>query len=402
MTGMKAATISKQLARKFLVARQGFLEYQGKSGTLAAIKHLERVQIDPVHVIHQNQHLVLHNRAVGYKPSLLDTLLYEDRTVFEYWCNEKSIVPTEEFRYFRYRMQNYLTFHSPFYERLKAKQSELREVISHVLSTIKAQGPLCAEDFQGLGIQGKVATRVLNLLWDRGEVMIHHVEAHRRYYDLTDRILPEKFNGEAPSRQEYERFMVNKYMNATGLIDVRDWRFGWLPLKSAERKATVRKMVEQEKLHAIRIEGVKHIYYILDKHLALLNELECAPTSEDMIYFIPPLDNLISNRRMISEIFDFDYTWEIYKVPEKRQYGYYVLPILCGSEFVGRIDPKLDRKSRTMVINSLLLEKSCDEGVVTHLSTALRKFLHFHDVSRAKILKTKPKALRDALLAKLN
>jgi hypothetical protein len=402
MTEAKPVTISKQAARAFLVARQGFLGHKGKSGTLAAVRQRERVQIDPVRVIHPNQHLVLHNRVIDYTPSFLETLLYKDRTVFEYWCNEKSIVPTAEFRYFRYRMQNYMDFHSPFYERLKARQDELEDVIHQIFSTIKAQGATCAKDFQEQGIRRKIATRVLNLLWDRGEVMIHHVEGNRRYYDLTDRILPENLNKQAPNREQYERFMINKYMKASGLIDVRDWRFGWLTLKSAQRKAIVQNMAKQGKLHPVRIRGVKHAYYLLDEHLATLEDIKRDPLNSEALYFIAPLDNLIANRRMISELFDFDYAWEIYKPPEKRTYGYYVLPILCGSEFVGRIDPKLDRKSETLVINSLLLEKSFDENFITPLTTALERFLRFHDVSQARILKTKPRQLKDTLLATLN
>lgn len=232
--------------------------------------------------------------------------------------------------------------------------------------------------------------------------MIHHVEANTRYYDLTERILPENLDTRAPNREEYERFMINKYMSATGLIDVRDWRFGWLPLKSAQRKAIVRKLRERGELQPVIVEGTKHTYYLSNEDLAILENLESATISEEAILFIAPLDNLISNRRMISEIFDFDYAWEIYKVLEKRKYGYYVLPILCGSEFVGRIDPKLDRKNETMVINSLLIEKRFDESFITKLATTLARFLHFHDVSQVNILKTRPRPLKHTLLAQLN
>ena len=119
---MDQHTISKETARRFLITKQGFHQGKGKTGTLEAIKRLECVQIDPVSVVHRNHHLVLHNRVSDYKPSYLEVLLYKDRAVFEYWCNARSIIPMEEFRYFRYQMQNYMGFHSPFYERLKANR----------------------------------------------------------------------------------------------------------------------------------------------------------------------------------------------------------------------------------------------------------------------------------------
>ena len=220
---MDSVLISKGDAGRFLVSRQGFHAEKGKDGTLETIKRLGCIQIDPVNVIHRNHHLVLHSRVSDYKPAYLDALLYEERVVFEYWCNEKSIIPMEDFRYFRYRMRNFMEFHSPFYERLKAEREQLKDAISHVLASIEAKGPLSAQEFkQDKKVGRKTAQRVLNLLWDTGKVMIHHMEKNRRCYDLIERVLPSSTNTETSSRAEYERFMIEKYMRAYGLIDVRD------------------------------------------------------------------------------------------------------------------------------------------------------------------------------------
>ncbi len=348
---MSPEAISKETVRRFLINRQGFRKDEGKKGTLEAIKRLECVQIDPVRVVHRNHHLVLHSRVRDYKPSYLDVLLYTDRAAFEYWCNEKSIIPMEEFRYFRYRMRNYMCFHSPFYERLKAQRKELKDVIHRVLSSIEVGGSTCAEDFKDdKNVGSKTANRVLNMLWDCGDVMIHHVDGDSRYYDLTERILPKNLDTEMPSREEYDQFMIEKYMRAYGLVDVRDWRFGWLALKTPQRKVIIEKMSRDGRVLPVKIDGVKYVYHVLEEYLSALEAAEDSLV-EEAVHFIAPLDNLIWNRRMISEIFGFTYAWEIYKVPEKRQYGYYVLPVLYGTRFVGRLDPKLDRASKTMIIN---------------------------------------------------
>jgi hypothetical protein len=393
--------VSKEAARRFLILRQGFLQKRGKDGTLEAIKQLECIQIDPISVIHPNQHLVLHNRVADYKASHLEELLYKDKLAFEYWCNEKSVVPIEDFPYFRYRMQNPTLFHSPFYERIKAKRKELHEEIYHVLSEIRRHGSLSAREFEQKGkIKGKEATRILNLLWDCGDLMIHHVEGNKRYYDLTERVLPPRIDVEAPNGEEYERFMIQKYMRAYGLVDTRDWRFGWLPLKTSQRKTIVKEMVEDNELCPVKIEGVKHTYYALNAHLSLLENSD-ASISEKVL-FLAPLDNLLWNRRMISEVFDFNYSWEVYKIPEERIYGYYVMPILLGTRFIGRLDPKLDRQNKTMIVNSLLWEKKgVGKNLVTELAAALRRFLEFHGVSQVSIERTQPKELKDALMQEL-
>lgn len=393
--------VSKEAARRFLILRQNFLQKRGKDGTLEAVKQLECIQIDPISVIHPNQHLVLHDRVVDYKPSYLEELLYKDKLVFEYWCNEKSVVPIEDFPYFRYRMQNPTLFHSPFYERIKAKRKELQEEIYHVLSEIRRHGPLSAREFEQKGkIKGKEATRILNLLWDCGDLMIHHVEGNRRYYDLTERVLPPRIAVEAPNEEEYERFMIRKYMRAYGLVDTRDWRFGWLPLKTSQRKTIVQEIVEDNELRPVKIEGVKHTYYVLNEHLSLLENSD--PSISEKVLFLAPLDNLLWNRRMISEIFDFNYSWEVYKIPERRIYGYYVMPILHGTRFIGRLDPKLGRQNKTMIVNSLLLEeKDFDKNLVIELAATLQRFLEFHGVSQVSIEKTDPKGLKDALMREL-
>jgi len=300
-------------------------------------------------------------------------------------------------------MKNPSEFHSPFYERIKVQRKRLKTVISHVLSEIRKYGPLSAREFEQKGkIKGRVATRVLNLLWDCGDLMIHHVERNRRYYDLTERVLPPNVVEMAnPNRMKYKRFMIQKYMKAYGLVDTRNWRFGWLKLKASQRKTLVKEMVEEDNLFPVKIDGVKQVYYVLKEHSSLLENFD-APLNEK-VHFLAPLDNLLWNRRMISEVFDFDYAWEVYKVPEKRIYGYYVMPILYGTRFIGRLDPKLDRQGQKMIINSLLLEQGdFDKGLIGELGESLKRFLEFHDTSQISIVRTQPRQLKDALLRELN
>lgn len=399
---MKLKEFPKETIRHFLVSKQGFLQKKGKNGTRETIKQLECIQIDPISVIQPNHHLVLHNRVVDYEPSYLEELLYKDRVAFEYWCNEKSIIPIEDFPYFRYRMQNPTQFHSPFYERIKAQSKELAREIRYVLSEIKKHGPLSSVELEGKGeIKGKSATKVLNLLWDCGNLTISHIDGKRRYYDLTERLLPSNTSKTVASREEYEQFMIQKYMKAYGLVDTRDWRFGWLPLKTYQRKAVIETMIEKDKLCPIKIEDSKHQYYVLSEYLPLLESSDTAMSEN--VFFVAPLDNLLWNRKMISEIFEFDYAWGVYKIPEKRIYGYYVMPILYGTNFVGRIDPKLDRENKKMIIHSLLLEKSSfSKSFAKELVAALHRFLKFHDASQVFIEKTEPRELKNVLMHELS
>jgi hypothetical protein len=79
------------------------------------------------------------------------------------------------------------------------------------------------------------------------------------------------------------------------------------------------------------------------------------------------------------------------------------MPILYKTRFIGRLDPKLDRQNKKMIINSLLLEeKDLDKRFMSELSATLQRFLKFHDVSQVSIEKTQPMELKDALMRELN
>ncbi len=68
------------------------------------------------------------------------------------------------------------------------------------------------------------------------------------------------------------------------------------------------------------------------------------------VSFLAPLDPLVWDRSMLRTLWDFDYLWEVYVPEAKRKWGYYVLPMLFGDRFVGRIEPRLDRKTKTLRI----------------------------------------------------
>ncbi len=79
------------------------------------------------------------------------------------------------------------------------------------------------------------------------------------------------------------------------------------------------------------------------------------------------------------------------------------MPLLYGTRFIGRLDPKLDRQENKMIINSLLLEeKDFDKSFISELAETLQRFLEFHDASQVSIVRTQPKKLKDALMRELN
>ena len=123
------------------------------------------------------------------------------------------------------------------------------------------------------------------------------------------------------------------------------------------------------------------------------------PPAEEEATFLSPLDP-VSARGRAKPLFGFDYVWEVYKPVEKRQFGYYTMPILWGDRLVGRFDPKLDRATGTLVILGLWLEDAAtakDPAFVAALAAGMRRFMTLLDVGRIDVAAVTQTPLRRSL-----
>jgi uncharacterized protein YcaQ len=98
------------------------------------------------------------------------------------------------------------------------------------------------------------------------------------------------------------------------------------------------------------VEKIKHLLYIRKEEASLLHEVLEKSNVEQQASFIAPLDNLLWDRKLIKEIFGFEYIWEVYKPISERRYGYYVLPVLYGDRFVARFEPRFNKKTGKLEI----------------------------------------------------
>jgi uncharacterized protein YcaQ len=162
----------------------------------------------------------------------------------------------------------------------------------------------------------------------------------------------------------------------------------------------------------ITVEGKKELHYTLTSNLLLLEALELGKvpeawtaldtTTDTEVNFLAPLDP-VSARGRAPKLFDFEYKWEIYTPVEKRKWGYYVLPILYGHDLVGRMDVKLDRATKTLLVKGFWLENpltSKDAAFAAALTRGLIRFTHFHSVTRLDVQAIRPVRLRAASLFK--
>ncbi len=369
-------TISKRTARRYILGKQGLWpgrRWKGKEGTALALHSIEAVQVDPIQVLARSHDLVLHSRVLDYDPRDLDCLLYEERQFFD-WGGGLFIFPMEELPFWRVVMRR--KGKEARWARFAAENPAL---LKEVLAQIERRGPLGNRDFVGGKRVNSYRARkdsglALYYLWLTGELMTHSRRNFERLYDLREKVAPIEGNIEA-SVEDAESFFARKVLAFLGLSSVRGWS-GWFSglierkVSPEEARQRLERMLASGEAAQERVEGWKEPAYLAGPDLPLLEVLEAGkiPASwqpletmtQDEVSFLAPLD-IVSARGRAKVLFNFEYVWEVYKPAEKRRWGYYTLRVLYGDSLVARIDPKLDRRTKTLVVNGFWRENEQTE-----------------------------------------
>jgi uncharacterized protein YcaQ len=179
--------------------------------------------------------------------------------------------------------------------------------------------------------------------------MVVERRGFQKVYDLTERVLPTDIDTTIPSAGEFERHLISRYLRAHGFASAQQNSYLRKGLKSYISR-TCQEMLEKNELQQVTVG--KQIYYALPN----ATDLRKQSVNRNQVNILSPFDNVVIQRKRLFEIFGFDYQIECYVPQAKRQYGYFSLPLLWGSEFVGRMDTKIDRKNHILHNQNLHLE----------------------------------------------
>jgi len=374
--------ISLRQARALAAHSQGLTaaqNCQGKEGTLKAIEQIGYAQIDTLSVVKRAHHHVLWSRVGRYHPDHLHELVAE-QSVFEYWAHAAAYLPMRDFR-----------FSLPRKEEVKASDGMWHQrnpqLIRYALGRIRAEGPLMSRDFAkeggrlyfGNNKEGWSASAISHALFQlfiEGELMVVSRKGFQKVYDLTERALPAGVDTRRPSREEYIRHLIGRDIRAHGLLKATE--IGYLIKNStAEINRQLTQMTEAGELAQLAVEGQAQPYYAFP---STLETLDAVPVGR-RIRILSPFDNLIIQRKRLEELFGFSYTLECYVPKGKRKVGYFSLPLLRGTEFVGQADLKAERKSKVLWIKNLVWESGkAEQGHLwKSLAKSLREFAAFNE-----------------------
>jgi len=393
----ESLTITQKQARRLAIIHQGLHTTtpfgRGKNAVLKAIDQTGYVQIDTISVVERAHHHVLRSRVPNYKKSQLHDLQIKDRKVLEFWSHAAAYIPMSDYRFTLPIVDHFRSEKNPW-PKADKKMKEF------VLDRIKAEGPLMSRDFKALKNRKgdgwwdwKPAKMALQRLFFEGELLVSHRQGFQRVYDLTERVVPSDISTLIPTTEEYADFLIDRHLRAHAYGSASMISY----LRKGMKPSVNRRLKERHAdgaLIGVEIKGLEQ-----SELFAKANLLDASPNRiAKQLKILSPFDNSVIQRGRLSAIFGYDYQIECYVPKPKRIYGYFVLPLLLGDKFVGRIDAKADRKMKVLNVISLHLETRTDEDeVLMKLAPALNEFSMFNGCESLHVQRTVHSGFGDRL-----
>jgi len=342
-----SSDLSLAEARRIALAAQGFAD-PAPRGTVdrrllrRVFARVGVIQIDSVNVVVRSHYLPAFSRLGPYDREVLERAAYgRDRTLFEYWGHEASLLPVELQPLLRWRMER-AKRGIETWGRIARMVQEQPGTLKRLRATIAERGPMAASGFEGARGKGSwwgwsdVKIALEALFWC-GEITTAYRKGFERVYDLPERVLPPAIlDAPTPSEEDAQRELIRIAARATGIASERDLR-DYFRLDLAGARARVAELVDAGELQRVQVHGLRG-----DRYLARNARL---PRRIDARALLSPFDSVVWERSRNRELFEFDFRLEIYTPQHKRVHGYYVLPFLLGDRLVARVDLKHDRQA---------------------------------------------------------
>ena len=331
---------------------------------------LSFVQVDSVSAIERAQHQILFTRNKHYVPDDLERAVAEDRRLFEHWTHDAAILPIEFYPYWKHCFEeSRLYMNHPGYRRyfapVKAKD------VRYVMDQISERGPLKPRDLGTAKVffgdnalpAPSLAKITMEQLWRKGKLAVTRRDKREKVYDLAQRVIPASYLKAEVSQHEFIDFACRQALKRLGAATPAQIARFYLAVSLNEVNSWCRQKIGNDLVEvnlgpADKSANPITVFALADQ----LDFLRRPPEPSNRLRLINPFDPLIHDRQRTSRVLGFDYTLEIFVPAKKRVYGYYVLPILEGIRFTGRLDAKFDRKKKHLQILGLWWEAGINPG----------------------------------------
>ena len=326
---------------------------------LQICRSLRCLQIDPTNVVARSHQLVVFSRLGAFDPALLEQLTYADRDLFEYWAHEASLVLSEDLPLHRYLMR---TWRHARAQRWWELNGDFR---AHILDRLRADGPLRLRDIEDRSVAPWLSTgwthqrnvsRMLDLMWVRGQVGIAGRDGGQRLWDLMERCLPPGAPAGSPDDAEVTRTSVLLALRALGVARAPHIRAHFTRGRYPGLPEALTALERDGMIVPVEVEGLGGGWWMR------ADDAEVDGDWRGRTALLSPFDNLLCDRARTEQLFGFSHRLEIYTPKAKRRWGYFVLPILHEDRLIGRADLAVDRRRERLVAHAIHREPDAPRG----------------------------------------
>ncbi len=358
-------TLTREEARRIALQAQ-WLDAWRPPDLLTLAERLTLLQLDPTAVVAPSADLVAWSRLGNdYRPEQLRLALEHERTMFEHRAQDNEITPS----IVMVRPASHLGLYMAEMEMLRTKPGTVLTWLDanagfrqRVLDQLRDAGPLSSRDIPDSAEVAWVSTgwthdrnvtQMLEFLASRGLVAVAGRDGKQRLWDLAERIYPNRVP--VVPLDEAKRIRDENRLRSLGLARPR-------MVGDAGETVTVQGTTKTWRLDPdASVDGFAG---------------RCA--------LLSPFDRLIHDRVRALDLFEFDYTIELYKPKGKRRWGYFAMPVVVGDRVVGKIDAAANRaEDRLDVIavhEDIAFTKKTRAAIDTELR-ALAAWLGLHTVA---------------------
>jgi len=352
-----ALKIKNRDARRLWLASQGLGRAPtGALDVMAIIRRLGFVQLDTIQNVTRAHHHILWSRNQNYREPMLDHLLAVERSIFEHFTHDASVLPVEFYPVWQrqFRRLGEQVSHQAFH------RSKLgADDFAAIKERITAEGPLSTRDFD-TKVEGKKEMwarpphkKALDCMWYGGTLATSHRQNFTKFYDLTERVIRADLLAQDHSDEYQINWLCAAALDRMAFGTLGDIARFWAAVKAPEVKLWANSPAAKSDLVPVMVEGAGGGW----THALAPGDIEArlegmsAPASRMRI--LNPFDPAVRDRARLHRLFGFEYRNEMFVPAAERRWGYYVYPLLEGDRFIGRIEVKANRKAGSISVHNL-------------------------------------------------
>ena len=356
----------------------------------AVIRRIGFVQVDSINTVERAHHMILFSRRQSYQPKALKHLLERDRTMWEHWTHDASILPIETFPYWKHRFTRDA-------DRLHANwrrwfRDGYEAQFDTILQRIADHGPVTSSDVGEGEARGKggwwdwhPSKTALEWLWRTGQLAITRRDGFQKVYDLTERVIPAGLRNEEPDFPAKVDWACNTALDQLGFATPAELQAYWNAIPKEAVGPWVKSALARGEVIEALLEGADGSPRKVLTRPATVTE---TPEITSRLRILSPFDPALRDRARAEHLFGFFYRIEVFVPEPKRRWGYYVFPVLEGDRLVGRIDAKAFKQESILRIKAFWPEAGVKltKARMSKLEAELNRLARFSSCDQVEFL----------------